>query len=185
MSTQMVSLEHRLIGSDSKWQDYGLELNYRISGLETKITELEVAIKEDFADIRSEIGAVSRPAESNGQQDTEALAQLTDKIRAIETKIATLDDIFSEQKMLNDELAKNLDSLMERVDFASAASPERSEPSEISGGVQVLEEKIAFLESELAGAQAKIFDLETNIEKTASLAAAKVLREEIIPLLGK
>ena len=74
---------------------------------------------------------------------------------------------------------------MERVDFASAASPERSEPSEISGGVQVLEEKIAFLESELAGAQAKIFDLETNIEKAASLAAAKVLREEIIPLLGK
>ncbi len=185
LSTQMVSLEHRLIGSDSKWQDYGLELNYRISGLETKITELEVAIKEDFAEIRSEIGAVSRPAESNGQQDTEALAQLTDKIRAIETKIATLDDIFSEQKMLNDELAKNLDSLMERVDFASAASPERSEPSEISGGVQVLEEKIAFLESELAGAQAKIFDLETNIEKAASLAAARVLREEIIPLLGK
>lgn len=186
LSTQMVSLEHRLIGSDSKWQDYGLELNYRISGLETKITELEAAIKEDFAEIRSEIGTVSPSVESNGQQqDSEALAQLADKIRAIETKIATLDDIFSEQKMLNDELAKNLDSLMESVGSASASSPESSELSEISGGIQLMEEKIAFLESELAGAQAKISDLEINIEKAASLAAAKVLREEIIPLLGK
>ena len=96
-------------------------------------------------------------------------------MQALEKRVATLDDIFSEQKMLNDELSKNLDSLMQNAGAQGAGSDQTA----------ALEEKIAVLEGQLAEAQAKIAGLEENLEKAASLAAAKVLREEIIPLLGQ
>lgn len=175
LSTRIVSLEQRLMGSDSKAQDNALELTYRINGLETKITELQEAVKAELITIKSANAKIDSFTEENtiqknSQENPNAVAELTEKIQALETRIATLDDIFSEQKMLNDELSKNLDALMN-----SALSDNSS---------QALEERIAALEGELSQAQAKIASLEENIEKAASLAAAKVLREEIIPLLG-
>lgn len=174
LSTRVASLEQRLVGSDSKSQDNALELTYRINGLETKITELQEAVKAELITIKTESAKIDSIAEeNNAQENSPELAGLTDKIQTLETRIATLDDIFSEQKMLNDELSKNLETLIQ-----DRAAPDNSSQ------VQVLEEKITALEGELSQAKAKITDLEENIEKAASLAAAKVLREEIIPLLG-
>ena len=169
ISTKMFSLEQRLIAADSKVQDSMLELNYRINGLETKLNEALEAIKTEILAIKSEnTGALAD--EKTAQGNSEGSADLADKIQALEKRVATLDDIFSEQKMLNDELSGNLDSLMQNMGA--------------SGQNTGLEEKIALLEGQLAEAQAKIAGLEENLEKAASLAAAKVLREEIIPLLG-
>lgn len=174
LSTRVASLEQRLVGSDSKAQDSALELTYRINGLETKITELQEAVKAELITIKTESTRIDSIAEENKtQENVQAVAGLMDKIQTLESRMATLDDIYSEQKMLNDELAKNLDTLMQN----SVASGNSSQ-------VQELEAKIAALEGELGQAQAKITALEENIEKAASLAAAKVLREEIIPLLG-
>lgn len=174
LSTRVASLEQRLVGSDSKAQDSALELTYRINGLETKITELQEAVKAELITIKTESARIDSIAEENKtQENVQAVAGLMDKIQTLESRMATLDDIYSEQKMLNDELAKNLDTLMQN----SAASGNSSQ-------VQELEAKIAALEGELGQAQAKITALEENIERAASLAAAKVLREEIIPLLG-
>lgn len=174
LSTNIASLEQRLMGSDSKWQDTGLELNYRISGLETRISALEENTKSEIASLKSALtkyaaalDTISDKASSFGSDE-----HFLEKIHALENRIATLDDIFSEQKMLNDELAKTLD----------AQSPV---PAGGFADVQALEEKVAALSKELYAAQAKIALLEENIEKAASLAAAKVLREEIIPLLTK
>lgn len=172
LSTKMFSLEQRLIAADSKVQDSMLELNYRINGLETKFIEAQDVVKSEILAIKSEsAGAL---AEEKGEASSESFAALADKIDAIEKRVATLDDIFSEQKMLNDELAKNLDSLMQNAGAQNAGSD-----------AQAYEERIALLEGQLSEAQAKIVGLEENLEKTASLAAAKVLREEIIPLLGQ
>lgn len=169
ISTKMFSLEQRLIAADSKVQDSMLELNYRINELETKQSEVQEAVKAEILAIKSEnAGALAE--EKTAQENAESSADLADKIQALENRVATLDDIFSEQKMLNDELSKNLDSLMQNMSA--------------SGQNTALEEKVAVLESQLAEAQAKIAGLEENLEKAASLAAAKVLREEIIPLLG-
>lgn len=178
LSTKVVSLEQRLVGSDSKAQDNALELTYRINGLETKLTELQVAVNTELMTIKTANEKIDslveeRKQQENTQEKTPVTAELTDKIQAIETRVATLDDIFSEQKMLNDELSKSLDSLMQNSGNSD------------SSHVRELEEKIAILENELVQAQAKIRSLEENIEKAASLAAAKVLREEIIPLLGQ
>lgn len=173
LSTRVASLEQRLVGSDSKAQDSALELTYRINGLETKITELQEAVKAELITIKTESAREENKAQENDQESVQAVAGLIDKIQVLETRIATLDDIFSEQKMLNDELAKNLDTLMQ-----NSTVPDNSSQ------VQELEAKIAALEGELGQAQTKITALEENIEKAASLAAAKVLREEIIPLLG-
>lgn len=174
LSTRVASLEQRLVGSDSKSQDNALELTYRINGLETKITELQEAVKAELITIKTESAKIDSIAEENkAQKNSPELTGLTDKIQTLETRIATLDDIFSEQKMLNDELSRNLETLIQ-----GRAAPDNSSQ------VQVLEEKITALEGELSQAKAKIIDLEENIEKAASLAAAKVLREEIIPLLG-
>lgn len=177
ISTKMFSLEQRLIAADSKVQDSMLELNYRINGLETKLIEAQDILKAEVLAVKSErAGALSE--EKAGQESSEDLAALADKIQAIENRVATLDDIFSEQKMLNDELSKNLDSLMQNAGSQNAGTAD-------TGYVQALEERVALLEGQLSEAQTKIANLEENLEKAASLAAAKVLREEIIPLLGQ
>lgn len=174
LSTSLTSLEQRLLGSDSKWQDTGLELNYRISGMENRLSSLEESSRSDIAALKSSVAKFSHMAEEFSAKLNSAAEGgcLQEKLHVLENRIATLDDIFSEQKMLNDELAKTLDG---QVCNGSADG----------GSVQALEEKIAVLQKELTAAQAKITLLEENIEKAASMAAAKVLREEIIPLLTK
>ena len=173
LSTKVVSLEQRLVGADSKAQDNALELTYRINGLETKLTELQEAVNAELLTIKTVSAKVDSLAEEkehegNTQENTLGVSELTGKIQAIETRVATLDDIFSEQKMLNDELSQNLDNLMQHSGNSDASQ------------VQQLEEKIAMLENELGQAQAKISALEENIEKAASLAAAKVLRGALL-----
>lgn len=177
LSTKMFSLEQRLIAADSKVQDSMLELNYRINGLETKFSEAQDVVKTEILAIKSESAnaLAEEKSEQENAESSAAVTDLADKVQALEKRVATLDDIFSEQKMLNDELSKNLDSLMQNAGAQGAGSDQTA----------ALEEKIAVLEGQLAEAQAKIAGLEENLEKAASLAAAKVLREEIIPLLGQ
>lgn len=173
ISTSLTSLEQRLHGSDSKWQDTGLELNYRISGLETRLSDFEQSSRSEIAALKSSAAQFSQMAEEFSDKLNAAAEcdHYQEKLQALETRIATLDDIFSEQKMLNDELAKTLEE-----QSSGSASLD-------NGSVQALEEKVTALQQELTAAQEKIKLLEENIEKAASMAAAKVLREEIIPLL--
>lgn len=177
LSSNFASLEHRLIGSDSKWQDMGLEINYRIGGLEKRVSELEENTKTELSHLKAALDKFSQNAAEASEQNVSAhedsMKKLQEKVSGLESRVATLDDIFSEQKMLNDELAKTLDN--------QSSSADSSE----DGQVKALQEQVAALRKELGQAQAKISMMEENIEKMASLAAAKVLREEIIPLLTK
>lgn len=177
LSSGLASLEHRLLGSDSKCQDMGLEINYRIGGLETRVSELEKNTKAELSYLNAALEKFSQTAADVSAEKNSVLSdgmeKLQEKVLGLESRVATLDDIFSEQKMLNDELAKTLDS-----QSLSANSSE-------DGQVNALQEQVAALQKELEQAQAKISMMEENIEKMASMAAAKVLREEIIPLLTK
>lgn len=175
LSNNFASLEQRLLGSDSKWQDMGLEINYRIGGLENRVSGFEENTKAELSLLKSVVDKCSRTvaAVSDISAQTDGMERLQEKVHGLESRIATLDDIFSEQKMLNDELAKTLDNQRDTANSSHA------------GKAEALEAQIAALQQELAEAQAKIAAMEENIEKMASLAAAKVLREEIIPLLTK
>lgn len=147
------------------------ELESRLTGLqedlEVRLATVKTNIEECAHALENMSAQPQAPAEEDGKTE-----QVLHKLEALESRIATLDDIFSEQKMLNDELSKSFDSQCENS-------------SKVDGEIQALQNQIAQLTEALTAANEKISLLETKLEKAATLAAAKVLREEIIPLLTK
>ncbi len=150
------------------------EILARINTLEAKVLALDTNVVESQADNLEEIvlrlsELETKVAEQNKHISEIEIAkneELTNKVKFVEDRLAKLDDIFAEQKMLNDELAKKMDT-------------------QETSNIDELQNKILLLEEQLKISNEKIANLEINLEKAVSLAAAKVLREEIIPLFAK
>lgn len=133
------------------------EVIEQIETLENKIAQVEQMASQDQVNIPNEF--IERIEDVEGK-----LIQF----KSISDRLANFDDIFAEQKMLSDELAKKMDTQLES-----------------GNNTTMLENKIQELEAQLQISNDKIASLELNLEKAVSMAAAKVLREEIIPLFTK
>ena len=179
LSARLSALEAKVLELDSAsaevQADNTEELSARLSALEAKVFELDSASAEVQADNTEELSARLSALETkvleldsaSAEVQADNTEELLNKIKFVEDRLAKLDDIFSEQKMLNDELAKKIDTQIEIPN------------------VDDLQNKIQILENQLQVSNEKIANLEMNLEKAVSMAAAKVLREEIIPLFTK
>lgn len=154
------------------------EISQKFDEMENNISQIkpDQNVLEQIEILENKLVQVEQQALSQNQinipdEFIQRIEQVEDKLvqlKSISDRLANFDDIFAEQKMLSDELAKKMDTQLEN-----------------GSNTTILENKIQELEAQLQVSNDKIASLELNLEKAVSMAAAKVLREEIIPLLTK
>ncbi len=148
------SLEHILDG-------FSTETSLRLDLLQSSINKLT----QQFSSLESQVPASAVSEESD---QTVIITKLEKRVSSLEARMMKLEEIFAEQKMLNDQLSSVLDT----------GAPSAANNDHLTTDVKTLR-------NDLDGVLERITSLESNMEKEVAIAAAKVLREEIIPLVSE
>ncbi len=108
----------------------------------------------------------SESGNQGGSYPTEELSNLVYNIKTMDARMIKLEDILATQKILNDQLSSFVD-IKKKTEFAEKDA------------------LISQLQQKLTEADERLLHLEQNMEKEVAKATAKVLRDEIIPILAE
>lgn len=159
------------------------------------------------ASIEARLERLQAEVEDLAETHASGLAAAEARISALEAELAERDAVLTEAPTEGgsvSELADRLAALAERVESlesgcggAVSASDPKQDDLDLATGLVALEDRLSALEAgvaarsgeasddAVAGLAARVLALEVNVEKAASEAAARVIREEIAAMLAE
>ena len=156
-----IAKNEHLMRLEGSLDTFSHETGARLDVLQTSVDSLTTKVSS----LESQMNAGSA---NKATFDTEVVTKLEKRMSVLEGRMMHLEEIFAEQKMLNDQLSTILDA-----DTSSHAVAESK-----------VELELELLHQELLAALDRITSLEDNLERDVAKVTAKVIKEEIIPLIS-